>query len=445
MNKTTAADRRAYTLTRREATEGYFRLFPIPEVASSLYAPSPRTTGKKSKPRSPRGKYLSLDLPLHSQLRDLPPKKPILTSPVRAACDAAQNQTNRAAVVLINWHTDFASRGKVYFDSYSDTTTDMTGWRAFVDEFNAHEHTFTYYVCDPTFNDVQAAYDSYVTNWNALVAAGDRALTLLFGHAEQALKDLVSALAPVQQARTDFDTLPNGGGGIPAIDQTHRQFLDKERVATGFKLFNYKINSKTFDADSFYQRLRDTSGQERPLAAISELDRLREEYRSKPIPVPLPDAFTQSKHSRRFSFSQLNTGDYSWALLRDILLGKLDDLGDRMDGLHYKIQLNSIYRNPRKPQKPLSRHQYGDAADIQVFDFNGDGAVDAEDWESLRAVTDGLQPSYTEPMKDSGVGHVHVDWRGVPMLPSDTSDSGCGVRYETLSLPMPKKRGSRQG
>ena len=37
---------------------------------------------------------------------------------------------------------------------------------------------------------------------------------------------------------------------------------------------------------------------------------------------------------------------------------------------------------------------------------------DEEDWKLLRAITDKYSPSYTEPLAQSGPGHVHVDWRG---------------------------------
>jgi hypothetical protein len=73
------------------------------------------------------------------------------------------------------------------------------------------------------------------------------------------------------------------------------------------------------------------------------------------------------------------------------------------------VQLNSAYRNPARASG-LSRHQYGDAVDFQVFDNDQDARRD-DDWKILETEVRKANPSYVEPMNQSGEGHVHADWR----------------------------------
>ena len=61
-----------------------------------------------------------------------------------------------------------------------------------------------------------------------------------------------------------------------------------------------------------------------------------------------------------------------------MLLDKFDFLSDVLHGTGMSMQINSVYRNPARSDGQ-SRHQYGDAVDLQVFDFNKDGATDTKD------------------------------------------------------------------
>jgi hypothetical protein len=81
-----------------------------------------------------------------------------------------------------------------------------------------------------------------------------------------------------------------------------------------------------------------------------------------------------------------------------------------MDAESFQIQLNSVFRNPFRSVK-LSRHQFGRAADWQVFDFDESGGVrDATDWQILADLISNYSPMYLEPIVDSGPGHVHAHW-----------------------------------
>jgi hypothetical protein len=134
-------------------------------------------------------------------------------------------------------------------------------------------------------------------------------------------------------------------------------------------------------------RLRDLVAAEKAYSAIDELDTMRDEYVTHGIPVPRRQSFTQSKGSAHFSFAELNSGDYGWAIISDRLLAGLEtmrtEVGDRI------LTITSGYRNPAHNATAgdtavfNSRHQYGDAADVTPTDLNGDGVVDSDDRDRL--------------------------------------------------------------
>ena len=327
------------------------------------------------------------------------------------ACRPDEDAANYAAISELNDWIAHLALLKSQADTITDQSNDITSLdRAIADYDNwAAGRNITYYYCDPSFGAVDAAYTQYTNAFNDARDGCARAIVQLFGNAGRALSELRNAFTQVQQARTNFDSA--GVGGVPAITAAHSAYQRQEQVCTAYQLTTWTVDGQTYDAAAYYQTVKDTSTQERAAAAITDLDQLRDEYRSRAIPVPTPGEFTQTKHSTRFTFAQLNTGDYAWAILRDVLLAELDAIATAMSNHNFPVQLNSVYRNPRR-SSGLSRHQYGDAVDIQVFDFdNSGGGYDDDDWKRLRALVAGFQPSYIEPLSQSGAGHVHADWR----------------------------------
>jgi len=118
--------------------------------------------------------------------------------------------------------------------------------------------------------------------------------------------------------------------------------------------------------------------------------------------VPTCGDFTQDASSAHFSFAELNTGDYSWAIIRDRLLTGLETTRSNYG---YPMLVNSGYRNPARNARiggaSQSRHMYGDAADI--------AAGDCPTWNAL-AEAACRAGAWVEPISLSGVGHVHMDW-----------------------------------
>lgn len=123
---------------------------------------------------------------------------------------------------------------------------------------------------------------------------------------------------------------------------------------------------------------------------------------------PLCTEFTQSSTTPQFTFSQLNSGTYTWAILRSYFLSELTSLSAKS-----AFSINSAYRNPAKESSvsysqggryhPGSRHQYGDAVDV---------ATTASTWATFQTYGHQLG-ACVEPTAIQGgsFAHAHLDWR----------------------------------
>jgi len=160
------------------------------------------------------------------------------------------------------------------------------------------------------------------------------------------------------------------------------------------------------------------------------------------IPVTLENASTLV--SKRFRLGDFLTHDQQqvWPkalVLRVALLDKLELIGDRLAslGLSGALHIMSGFRTPQynaagmfpgSGRSGVSRHMYGDAADIYVDedgdgrmdDLDGDGRITIRDARVLLAVADGVEASHPELAGglsayagNSAHGpFVHVDVRG---------------------------------
>ena len=135
--------------------------------------------------------------------------------------------------------------------------------------------------------------------------------------------------------------------------------------------------------------------------------------------------FKQLSNDPNFSFSQLNSGTYTWAILRTYFLSNLDQLLSKS-----AFGINSAYRNPAKESSvstsqgggryhPGSRHQYGDAVDI---------ATNSTTWSTFQSY--GHQfGACVEPIAVQGgsYAHAHLDWRTQATLGPTTAS--CPPRW----------------
>ncbi|HEX8197645.1 MAG TPA: D-Ala-D-Ala carboxypeptidase family metallohydrolase, partial [Pyrinomonadaceae bacterium] len=145
-----------------------------------------------------------------------------------------------------------------------------------------------------------------------------------------------------------------------------------------------------------------------------ERDTIIREYRTHGVALkPACPDFTQTRGSERFPFSVLNTGDYSWALIREPLTIYFTDYGLAQwdfESVGLQMNVNSAYRNPSRNSRvggaTASRHMYGDAADIKNETRSRD-EYDRRAAAAQRANADYIEP-WTGPC---GNGCTHADWR----------------------------------
>lgn len=145
-----------------------------------------------------------------------------------------------------------------------------------------------------------------------------------------------------------------------------------------------------------------------------EVDVLRQEYVDFGIPVPnAGDVRTPAQVAglTRFTWSQLNQGDYGPAVLTSVLLQKLEAVATAAGS---SLSLSSVFRNPAHHRfhvnvsggfatALLSQHQYGTAVDIRTFKVRAT-------WARLRDYAKSAG-ACAEPLSISTTDHVHADWR----------------------------------
>jgi hypothetical protein len=123
--------------------------------------------------------------------------------------------------------------------------------------------------------------------------------------------------------------------------------------------------------------------------------------------------FTNTARSPKYTFSQLNTGDYGWALITQALVSGygtpgLDTWVSLLGGSRH---ITSGFRNPRHNAGVggiwNSRHMYGDAVDLQNV------SQTRNEYDTLAAAAHVAGALYIElPNGPCRMLCVHADWRG---------------------------------
>jgi hypothetical protein len=162
-----------------------------------------------------------------------------------------------------------------------------------------------------------------------------------------------------------------------------------------------------------------------------DIDQIRQEYVDMgklyhPARGEFVNSSTYSDPGGHFPFSEVNWGDYSWAIFT--IADKLESMRTAYNN---PISLSSGYRNPVHNANiiptgaPESRHIYGDAADIRT---NNDPVM----WNSLEKIAQSLN-ACCEPLS-YGIDHLHVDWRSV----SPVNQTTCPASWNcTKPAPVP--------
>jgi hypothetical protein len=129
---------------------------------------------------------------------------------------------------------------------------------------------------------------------------------------------------------------------------------------------------------------------------------------------PQCSEFTQTLTDPIFTFAQLNTGTYTWAIIRSYFLTNLHSVAGAAETDALTFTINSAYRNPAKESAVStaqpggvyhagSRHQYGDAVDL---------ATTSKTWASFQQIGHEFA-ACVEPLVIQGnsTAHAHLDWR----------------------------------
>jgi hypothetical protein len=138
--------------------------------------------------------------------------------------------------------------------------------------------------------------------------------------------------------------------------------------------------------------------------------------------APYCQNFSQTAHSVYFTFAELNTGDYSWALVKRPLV-VASSSGYGLDD--WRVQygsartINSAYRNPARNAAvggaPQSRHMFGDAVDLSNQSYSsscGTGSACQVEWNNMYNAAGLAGADYREPTTGPcGYACTHADWR----------------------------------
>lgn len=149
-------------------------------------------------------------------------------------------------------------------------------------------------------------------------------------------------------------------------------------------------------------------------ACGDDRDKIIKEYKDHGVTLtPACADFTQTAHSQHFSFSEINKGDFAWALIRKPLTVAASD-GYGLDKWREEYGsariVNSGYRNPARNAAvggaPQSRHMYGDAVDFRNV------AVTEDEWNKMNAAAVRAKADFIEPRNGPcALNCVHADWR----------------------------------
>ena len=145
------------------------------------------------------------------------------------------------------------------------------------------------------------------------------------------------------------------------------------------------------------------------------IDQARQEYIDMNKNTKPPrSSFSNSGQSSggNFTFAELNSGDFTYAIVTDALYSGLEAIRSGLGNV--PLTITSGYRNPRHNAAvggaTESQHIYGTAADIAIIDTDGDGVADETDWQTMANVAcDDAGATFVERYSQSST-HVHADW-----------------------------------
>lgn len=339
-------------------------------------------------------------------------------------CDGQGMDNNARAMEVLSDLTSGLNRIASYASTCNATTKDLTTLRRLISEHESAPHHWSVTACSPGAYQLVPIAQKYDAAFAAAGRESSRAVNAVFAVAEAKLKTLEEAAADLVAARSAFDE--DGTGGVKAIFDGWSKFKALSDAFAEYRLPDFRLKGEWRRGSALHERHSAAITRAVMAGGTTDLDACRDEYFREGLKAPHVKEFTRIKRSTHYSFQQLNTGDYPWAVLTDTLLARIDSIHEAMVAAGYRTRINSAYRNPAR-SNGASQHQYGTAVDWQVFDFDGSGGPrNKKDWQLL---ADLIAPfgGWIEPISQSGPGHVHVDFRfGVT---ADLPPPACGVKY----------------
>lgn len=149
-------------------------------------------------------------------------------------------------------------------------------------------------------------------------------------------------------------------------------------------------------------------------ACGDERDTIIKEYADCGVDLtPACADFTKTAHSKYFTFNEINTGDFAWALVSKTLTVAASE-GYGLDKWREEYGsariINSAYRNPVRNAAiggaAKSRHMHGDAVDFR------NGAGTQAEWDNMKAAALRAKADWIEPLNGPcALKCVHADWR----------------------------------
>lgn len=178
-----------------------------------------------------------------------------------------------------------------------------------------------------------------------------------------------------------------------------------------FHVLNYRIRAQLTLTDASLLS-------EWHAVAQDEVDMLRQQYIDmQKNRVPDRDEFINAGNTAHFDLSEgaCQCGHHAYHLW-----SIMNNLETVRTNLGHGMTINSGYRcpihNAAEGGRAESQHIYGTAADVDVEDWDGNGATDNngnnidDDWETLESAALAAGATYIEPFGDTGTW-VHMDWR----------------------------------
>jgi hypothetical protein len=340
------------------------------------------------------------------------------------ACSPGEDEVNQRLIAYMDHMDELNGVVLAAVAAIEQGSRDMYPLTNAIDDYQSQWTQFQYYLCSPSGFELR---NKIYASQSAVGAGANRAITAVNSLMTSFHSD-VQALSPpisdLEKLRVRFENEVNLPTDLPdQFQAADQRFGAAKARCDQYRLKPYTIKGTHWDPSQDQRTVTTLAQYEAKLAAFVELDQLRLEYVSLSIPCPPPYEFSQGKSCGYAGSAELyQDSAYSWGILPDELLAKIDLIGGAFATKGWVTaggrRITSAYRSPMRNAAVggarYSRHMYGRAADFHVFDLNGDGGITkAQDWQPMmnEAQSVGGTDGYVEDFIPDRP-HVHTQFTG---------------------------------